>query len=468
VEIREFNPLSKKYRKEFKKIALVYPNRYKAGISNLGLQQIYSEINSLNNFICERFYSDVFNGERSVESGSRLEDFDTGLFTIQYEEDYLKAVELSIKVAESIAGGPCIMMNPLPLKEHFKSFFIGEADDVVDRILNGDKIEGLYDGRGKVKRRYVRLDEHLKSQIIGTGAYGEAVLLEVGRGCRRRCRFCVVRQLYSPCRWRKLSLLLEVAEENRKYSDKIALIAPSPSDHPQFKELISELLNMGYMVSPSSMRADTVDEELMEMVSKGGLKSITFAPEAGSEKLREAVNKGISEDDILNAVEITSSRKIQKLKLYFMIGLPGEKEEDIKAIIELVNKVKKFIPRITVSINPLVPKPHTPFQWLPFGGDESKTPEENIKVLKNKVNFLRKELRKLKVNVEAANVDRFAIQTILSRGDEKVGRALKGVKIREFRDCLKQIDVDIELPWDFIDHGYSKSNLKKEYEKASY
>lgn len=468
VEFREFNPYSKKWRKEFIKIALVYPNKYKAGISNAGLQQIYTEINSDEKYLCERFYSDVFDGKRSVESGDELSNFSKALFSIQYEEDYFKTVELVKYVPFRIAGGPCVMENPLPLKKFFDCFFIGEADSAIVKILDGGDVEGIYYDEGRVKRRFVKLDNHIRTQIIGEGAYGRAVLLEVGRGCRRRCRFCIVRQIYSPCRWRKVELLLEVAEECRKFSDKIALIAPSPTDYPHIKELVSELVSMGYTVSPSSLRADTVDIELMELLKESGLKSITIAPEAGSERMREILNKGISDEDVLNAAEIASSAGIGKVKLYFMIGLPHETKWDLIEIVNLVENVKKLIPKISISINPLVPKPHTPFQWLPFGGDESKMPEENIRILKDKMRFLKSKLNKLRVDVEVGNVDKFAVQTILSRGDERVGEALSSGKlsIRRFKEFLGKIEIDKELPWDFIDHGYSKKKLRLEFEKT--
>jgi len=466
----EFNPLTKRWIKGLKKIALIYPNLYRAGISNLGLQQIYSEINSLDSYFCERFYKDVFNGLKSIESGSPLKEFNKLFFSIQYEEDYSNAIKIASKNPnpENIAGGPCIMENPVPLFDHFKSFFIGEADGVVRDILAG-KSPNIYENPSypkKIKRRWVKLEKHLDNQIIGDGAYGRSLLLEIGRGCKRKCRFCIVRQIYRPCRWRKLDSLLETAEKNRKHVDKVALIAPSATDYPKIKDLISELINMGYMVSPSSIRADTLDEELIDLLKRAGLKSITIAPEAGSEKVREIINKEISEEDVLRAADL-SSGNFNKIKLYFMIGLPKEDEEDVKSIIELSKKVKNRIQKVSVSINPLVPKPHTPFQWLSFGGDNIKTPEENIAELKRKMKLLNKELRKLKVRVNIEDVDKFAVQTIISRGDEKVGKALKTkIRVKEFDEYLRKIDLDKELPWDFIDHGYKKERLIKEYSKV--
>lgn len=463
--MEEHNPHAKKWKKDHKKIALAYPNFYRAGIANIGLQQIYAEINALDDYICERFYSDVFNGEKSVESGDSISDFDRSFFSLQYEEDYPQAIRMAQSARKSVAGGPCVMENPVPLSNFFESFFIGEVDGLVSEILKGNSIRGLMDGdTHKVKRSWAKLEDHFRHQIIGEGAYGRSLLLEVGRGCRRKCRFCLVRQLYRPCRWREVDDLLEVAEEGKKLTHKAALIAPSVGDHPRIKDLISQLVDMGFMVSPSSLRADTVDEELMGLLSRAGLKSMTIAPEAGSQRMREVIKKEIGEEDILNTVELASSSSIQRIKLYFMVGLPNESEEDIKAILDVVDKVNHKIPQVSVSINPMVPKPHTPFQWLPFGGNFSLNPQENIKELNKKFKFLRKELKRRKVEVETGSVKKFALQTITSRGDEKVGKALPRIRVKDFEEYLGEFDVDEQLPWDFIDHGYRKSTLIKEFE----
>jgi len=225
---------------------------------------------------------------------------------------------------------------------------------------------------------------------------------------------------------------------------------------------------MGFMVSPSSIRADTVDDELMELLITGGLRSFTIAPEAGSERLRDILNKGIREEDVLNAAKIAKDKGIKSVKLYFMIGLPTETDEDIKELIELVKKVKKIIPKVSVSINPLVPKPHTPFQWLPYTG--FKDVKEGIKELNRRSKILRKELSRI-AEVSIEKVEDFALQTILSRGDEDVGdliemgrATLKTAEKLGFFKYLDEIPTDKELPWDFIDHGYKKERLIKEFE----
>jgi|Deesub1362A_J573_1020465.scaffolds.fasta_scaffold00967_21 radical SAM superfamily enzyme YgiQ (UPF0313 family) len=485
---REFNPLAKKWKKGYKGVALVYPNRYIGGISNVGLQYIYSKVNSLSGFICERFYTDVFEGLKSVESGNLLQNFDFAFFSLQYEEDAFKVYEILEKTRFSgvkVAGGPCIMENPLPYSKLFDVMFIGEVErsNFIERVFEG-KVEGLegayvpknYKGDLKVKRvRRVRgnLEDHIRDEIIGEGAYGKSLLLEIGRGCKRNCRFCIVKQIYSPVRWRDKEVLLEVAENYRKIIDRVALIAPSPSDHPKFKEIIFSLNEMDYTVSPSSLRADKLDDEILELLVESGLKSLTIAPEAGSEKLRKVINKGISEENVLNAARMAGEKGIEKIKLYFMVGLPGETQDDLRDILELSRKVREFVRKVEISVNPLVPKPHTPFQFLSFGG-ELEFRREDIKELKRKIKFLREEFKKAKgFEFKAASVEEFAVQTVISRGNEDVFDLIKAGRKNAFRNIfrfglekyLDAMETD-DMPWLFIDHGYNPKRLEKEFRKA--
>lgn len=458
----EFNPFRRKYKKGLRRVALVYPNRYVGGIANIGLQYIYAKANEV--AICERFYTDAFGGLRSVESATPLKEFDIALFSLQYEMDYFKAVEIIKKSGFSgikIAGGPCVMENPKPVKKYFDAFFIGEAEDVIEElVLAKDKeelkgIKGVYTGEeDKVKRVCSKLKKHLETEIIGEGAYGKCFLIEIGRGCIRRCRFCIVRRIYFPPRWRKPDDFPEVKGVN-----KVALIAPSPSDHPKFKDILASLIERGFEVSPSSIRADTLDEELVELLKMGNLKTLTIAPETASQRLVDVLNKGIKPEDVIRSSQI--AKDFEKIKLYFMIGLPGENFEDIKNIVRLAVEVRKIVKRVEVSVNPLVPKPHTPFQWLPFSGDEDV--KKGLAELRRKMQYIRKGCKKFKIEVDIGNIREFSIQTILSRGDEDVSMIFEGVHYSKFQKYLEKIDVDRELPWDFIDHGYKKKDLISEF-----
>ncbi len=458
----EFNPFFKKYRAGLKRVAVVYPNRYIGGITNLGLQRIYYEINRSEDFVAERFYMDVSRGLRSVEFGTPLNYFDIALISIQYEEDYFNALKILRESKFSgrvVVGGPCVTENPFSFYDFFDRFFLGEAENVVIDIVEDISVNGLMPF--SKKRRVAELDNEMKMQIISTNAYGKSILIEIGRGCYRGCRFCIVRQIYKPTRWRKKEDVIEIAEANRKITKKVALIAPSPTDHPQFKEIVSELIEMGFEVSPSSIRADRFDEEMADLLPT---RTLTIAPEAGSEGLREILNKGIDEEDVLNAVKIS---KAEKIKLYFMFGLPFEKKEDLDGIIKLVEKVKSMGKKVSVSLNPLVPKPHTPFQWLPFGGNPKKSVKENIEELKWKRDYLISRLRKI-CEVNTDRIDDFAIQTIISRGVRlKLLRKISLNKIlkSDFSRFLGRIDLDAPLPWDEIEMGYKKEKLKREFEK---
>lgn len=461
----EHNPFAKKYRRGMRRVALVYPNRYVGGIANIGLQYIYARINELD-AVCERFYSDVFGGLRSVESASLLSDFDLALFSLQYEMDYFRAVEILKKSGFKglkIAGGPCVMENPSPLLDYFDAFFIGEVEDFLEEILSAKTAEelsgipGIYTGReGEVKRVYSKLEKHMDKEIIGEGAYGRCFLLEIGRGCVRRCRFCIVRQIYFPPRWRKKEMLPDIEER------KVALIAPSPSDHPEFREILAKFVEEGKEVSPSSIRADTLDEELAELLKLAGVRTLTIAPETASSELVEVINKGISEEDVINAAKL--STRFEKIKLYYMVGLPKEKFEDVRAIIEQALKVKKIVGRVEISVNPLVPKPHTPLQWMGFGGKEDV--KEGVFELRRKLEYLKRKAAKFGIEAEVSSYREFLIQTILSRGGREVGAILEGESYRKFEKYLQPIPVEQPLPWDFIDHGYRKSSLLREYERV--
>jgi radical SAM superfamily enzyme YgiQ (UPF0313 family) len=481
VEHLEHNPLFKPWKKGMRRVALVYPNRYVGGISNIGLQYIYAKINSMDGFVCERFYLDVFDGLRSVETGTPLKDFDIALFSLQYEEDYFNAVRILQKSGFSgfrVAGGPCVTENPKPLLDYFDVFVVGEVEnsDILEKILGGEtEGEGICTGEEGLKTKVRRLkpeklEEHILTQIVGEGAYGRCVLLEIGRGCGRGCTFCIVRQIYSPLRWRDPELILSVAEANKGAVNKAAIIAPSPSDHPKFKEIVWQLAEMGYMVSPSSVRADRLTPELMELLAEAGLKSLTIAPEAGSERMRETLRKGIGEEDVISAAEMAKEKGISSIKMYFMIGLPGETEEDVRAIVELTSRVKRIMGSVSVSVNPLVPKPHTPLQWMPYGGDFSASPPDNLKKLEQKAKFLKKEFARMGVKAEVESVEKFAVQTVLSRGGRDAASLLtKKPKLSAIRKLglekyLGEIDVNQELPWDFIDAGYRKSRILREYE----
>ncbi|MDD5083087.1 MAG: radical SAM protein, partial [Dehalococcoidales bacterium] len=393
--------------------ALIYPNSYYVGMSNLGLHAIYRLINNNEAAVGERVFweKEDRTGTQvtlSLESQRPLNDFAVLAFSISYELDYfnvapmLKANGIPVYAADRderhpliIAGGPCITANPMPLVPFFDCLCIGEAEVILPAMLAAlsETIKGSRENQIKalasipgvyvpqhppetpVVRQWARdLDNFPVASVVLTRdtELGDLFLIEVERGCHWGCRFCLAGSAFRPIRFRSLDKLLEQAELGLKYRSRIGLVGPAVSDHPQIEELLTGLRRMGAGLSISSMRLKPLPSTVLKTLVDGGAQTITLAPEAGSERLRQVLRKGITEDDILEATGKVAAQGIRQLKLYFMIGLPSETDEDIEGIIKLTRKCKDILDRrltgsrLTLNVAPFVPKAGTPFQWLPM------------------------------------------------------------------------------------------------------
>lgn len=515
-------------------ICLVYPNAYHAGMSNLGFQGIYGLLNKRDDVVCERaFLPDERDIEEyirtetpifSYESKRPLNRFDIAAFSISFENDYpniLKILDIAkIPFGSSerneyhpllIAGGVCCFFNPEPIAPIFDVIFIGEAEESLNEFLTIYKakgkrqrtkdeikreivnIEGIYvpefydirysdEGKiaeriakygapEKIERRYMKdlsVSPITTTIITPEAEFSEIYLVEAMRGCPWKCRFCLVGHIYNPARKKDLDTITVEIERAKEITSKIGLIGPSLTDYAHIKDV---LCIEGVDFSITSLRASAKSAEIVELLK--GHKSVSIAPEAGTERMRRVVNKKITEDDILDTSKLILNAGIENLRLYFIIGLPAETDEDVSGIVEIVKKVRRISNRgnIILSISTFVPKPFTPFQWHPM---------EHLDSVKEKLKFIKKSLRDEKGVKVFHDVPKYAhMQGLFSMGGRRIFNVLKEmIKTDDYKSACSQAGVDMDfyifrkkdfneiLPWDFIDTGISKEKLWNEYLEA--
>jgi radical SAM superfamily enzyme YgiQ (UPF0313 family) len=511
-------------------IVLVYPNTYHVGMSSLGFQGIYGLLNSMKDVVCERAFlpddRDIEEYRRtntelfSMESKRPLNRFDIVAFSVSFENDYpnivrifeLARIPLRSSERQShhplmIMGGSCAFFNPEPLADFFDICFIGEADEMLPEFLEQYKsssdradilkksmaVEGLYvpqfyaisyDSKGiiserhatggapsVIKRRYLTDFSHSRittSIITSETEFSGMYLIEAMRGCPWNCRFCVAGKIYNPPRRKEMQEIKGEISNALSVTKRIGLIGPSLSDYPYIKEILKI---PGVDFSITSLRASRKSAELVGLMK--GHKSVSIAPEAGTERLRRVINKKITEEDILNTSGLLFAEGIETLRLYFMIGLPTETGEDIEGLISLVQKIRTVSAKghITLSISTFVPKPFTPFQWHPM---------ENLAEVKDRLKIIKKGLLHLKGVRVFHDVPKYAsMQGLFSMGDRRISGVLR--EMSKTPDWIKAaetagIEKDFYLfrqkhfdeiqPWDFIDSGIKKAQLWREYQEA--
>jgi radical SAM superfamily enzyme YgiQ (UPF0313 family) len=493
-------------------IALIYPNSYYIGMSNLGFQSLYRMLNGYGDVVCERvFYEEGM--VYSLENLQEVNEFPVLAFSISYELDYFNVVALlkqsgiPLYAKERsddhpivIAGGPCIISNPVPLSLFLDCMCIGEAEALIppmlavltDKGLSRDeklkalsKLPGMYvpkfyDG-GKIRRQYLsNLDDIPVSSAVITGEteLGDLYLIEVERGCGWGCRFCMVGNAFCPIRFHSKENIIEQAKKGLEYRNRIGLVGAVVSDHPQIEEIITEIRSMGAGISISSMRIKPLYESVLKAIIESGAQTVTLAPEAGSQRLRNIINKRIDEDDIMQAVGRVAEYPVKTLKLYFMIGLPSETDDDVEEIVSLIVKCRDILNkkrigcRVDINAAPFIPKAGTPFQWMTMTDE---------KTLDRRLNFLKRRLAPLGVQVKNESVAWSSVQAVISRGDIRIAgllAAINNVSLAEWRQkarelkidlahyTVERLDTDAELPWDFIDSGTAKEKLVLELNRA--
>ena len=311
-------------------------------------------------------------------------------------------------------------------------------------------------------------------------AFSDTFLIESGRGCRYGCRFCSAGFIYRPPRRYPDTAVTQAMETAADLTDKIGLVSPSVSDHPDIDKFFVKAAENDLTLSFSSFRADTLKPHIIENLGKTKVKTATIAPEAGSQRMRDIINKNITEEQIVNCVSMLVNADIMNLKLYMMVGLPFETEPDVHAIVTLVSRIRQTfleasrkkgkIGTITLSVNPFIPKPATAFQWCGFL-------EENL--LCRRMKIIREGLKKvpnLQVNFESLRTARQ--NCLLSKGDRRTADIIEEVLLKGWSKTMKDFsgyirrivhepwNPDEAVPWDIVDTGVDRGFLAKEYRKA--
>lgn len=526
------------------KVAIVYPNTYFVGMSNLGLHIIYEEINLRNDSVCERIflpekkeleaYDKTKTPLMSVETQRPMHQFDVVAFDVTFEMDYfhiplmLRHGRVPIMGKDRtefdpivIAGGPCATFNPEPFADFIDAFIIGEGEGIVSRVLDiirDGKMEGL--DRHAILRQLANIsgvyvpslyvpiysdDGEFKGYHIAEGApktikrhfemltsggetvvatnyteFGAMYIIEVARGCGRHCRFCMAGYCFRVPRVRPLEILKEGVDRAEKLGKKVGLMGAAISDYPEVDELVNYIRSKDMRYSCASLRADSLTQAVVDGLADSGQKTITIAPETGSERLRRVINKGISEEHLQNAATLSAKSGIQHMRLYIMIGLPTETDEDIEAIVGLAERTQAHMAevgckgRLTLSINPFIPKPFTPFQWMAM---------DNQKTVEKKLQYIKKALQKnRRIEVLVESPKEAYIQGVLARGDRRLGAVLAACAAdrgsKSFKAEMKAAGLDMDemnyrersfdefLPWSHLDMGMDDGYLEMEWKRS--
>lgn len=558
----EWNSVVKDWDRTDVRLALVYPDVYEVGMSNMGLSILYELLNAQPHMLAERAYAPWQDMEEalrragmplfSLESRRPLAQFDMLGFSLGYELTYtnvLKILDLAgIPILASqrtpadplvIAGGTCTI-NPEPMSDFFDLFVIGEGEEVTLELMEvyrgwkasgsegkeaflkqAASIPGIYvpsfydvsyqpDGTveaivpnrpeapAQITRRWLRElpPPPVRPIVPFMEIIHDRAAVEVQRGCSRGCRFCQAGVVYRPPRERPMEEVVSAAEEilrNTGYSE-LSFLSLSASDYSQIEPLVNELSarhrDDHISISLPSLRMDSFSIGLAEALQRGKRTGLTFAPEAGSQRLRDAINKIASEEDILRSAEYAFSRGWRGLKLYFMIGFPVETEGDVEGICRLARRLLDVGKQCTghqvgirIAVASLVPKPHTPYQWAAQAGREE---------LEAKIHLLQQGLRRTGINLSWHSPNTSLLEGVLSRGDRRLGRMImrawelgcsfdawaEHFRFELWQQAMADCDVnpafyarrerslDEVLPWSHIDTGASQAFLIREWKRS--
>jgi radical SAM superfamily enzyme YgiQ (UPF0313 family) len=527
------------------RVALAFPNTYWVGMSNLGFQTVYRLFNAEPDIVCERFFlppkqelaalSAAKAPLLTLESQTPVSEFDIVAFSVSFEWDYVNVLTLlrlaGIPAPASerterhpliVIGGAVTFVNPEPLAPFADVIAAGEGEvlipglrramaeatdraDLLTRLSNerGFYVPSFYepqyaadgtlaaytarDGaplpvRKAALKTTEAVDPPATTIFTPDTEFGSRFLVEVVRGCANLCRFCWAGYNYLPVRAFPADRILQLAEDARKYSQRAGLVSIALCDHPEIERILSRLLELGYAISPASLRLDDLTPTIVQMLRQSGERSITIAPETGSDRLRRVINKTVTNDEILESAELIFANGIESLKLYYMIGLPTETDEDLVAIRDLTLQLRERMlkhakPRgrvgsITGSVNPLIPKPGTAYQWLAM--EDPSVTDRKIKRLRS----LMAGIDNVYFNIKSERHSYY--QALLSLGDRRVAPAVAAAERngQNWRAAVAEAGLDGDfyifrdrtrdamLPWDIIDGGMKRPFFEAELAKS--
>jgi radical SAM superfamily enzyme YgiQ (UPF0313 family) len=473
----------------------------------------------------------------TVESQTPVREFDIFALSVSFEWDYtnvltlLRLAGIPLRAADRthhdpivMIGGAVTFVNPEPLAPFADIIAAGEGealipplvaafqeaadrDDMLRRLVaeRGFYVPAFYDVKygddGTIQAFVVKEGTPAppvvrKAALRTTEAadppatkiftpdteFGSRLLVEVVRGCANLCRFCWAGYNYLPVRAFPKDRILEVARRARAHSNRVGLVSIALCDHPEIEAILTSLVEMGYSISPASLRLDDLTPTILRLLRESGERTITIAPETGSDRLRRVINKTMTNDEILAAADMIFATGFENLKLYFMLGIPTETDDDLVAIRDLTLQLREImltharprgqIGRIVGSVNPLVPKPGTAYQWLPMEGDSSI--EKKI----GRMRSLMADIDNVYFNIKSERHSFY--QALLSLGDRRVAPAIEAAERNggNWRAAVKEADVDADfyvfrdrshdavLPWDIIDGGMKDAFFRAEADKA--
>src|SRR5580765_5345896 len=527
------------------RVALAFPNTYWVGMSNLGFQTVYRLFNAQDDVVCERFFLPpkqelkelLATNTRLVtlESQTPVADFDVIAFSVSFEWDYVNvltllrlagiprwAAERTSRHPLIVIGGAVTFVNPEPLAPFADAIAAGEGEALVPSLRRafsaasdradllrqlsherGFYIPSFYDpyygSDGGLAGYHVSGDAPLpvhKAALKTTEAvdppvtsiftpdteFGSRLLIEIVRGCANLCRFCWAGYNYLPVRPFPTERILQLAEAARPYARRVGLVSIALCDHPDIEHILTRLNEMGYAISPASLRLDDLTEPIVRLLRQSGERTVTIAPETGSDRLRRVVNKTVTNDEILDRAELIFSSGLENLKLYYMIGLPTETDDDLVAIRDLTLQIREVmlkhargrgqVGRIIASVNPLIPKPSTAYQWLPM--TQGAEIDRKIKRLRTLVS----DIDNVYFNIKSERHSYY--QALLSLGDRRVAAVVEAAERngQNWRAAVAEAGIDGDfyifrdrtgdamLPWDIIDGGMKSAFFQSEFEKG--